>query len=391
MSGVTNRCVVVGGGVFGLPAAIELRRRGWQVELIDPGPLPHPDAASTDISKAVRMDYGSDAFYQRLAHRAIRRWREWNQRWQRAVYHEVGFLLATRSPMTPGDFEYEGMRLAADAGVPVTRLAGGALPGRVPLENESIYVDGYFNPAAGWAASGEVIALLAAEAQQAGVQIRAGESMDRLTQRDDRIDGVLTRRGRTIAADRVVVAAGAWTPLLLPDLADRMTPTAHQVFHLRPEDATWPGEGPFPVWGADIARTGWYGFPPTADGIVKIGNHGPGLPVDPTAPRPVDRGMTERFREFVRESFPRLDRAPLVEQRACLYCDSWDGDFYLAEDPGRPGLVVASGGSGHGFKFAPVLGELVADVVERRHRPELERFRWRDAGSRRTEQARRGD
>ena len=83
------------------------------------------------------------------------------------------------------------------------------------------------------------------------------------------------------------------------------------------------------------------------------------------------------MREFVADALPALRDAPIAATRVCLYCDSRDGHFWIAHDPDRPGLVVAAGDSGHAFKFAPVLGGIVADVVEGRSHPLQARFRWR--------------
>jgi glycine/D-amino acid oxidase-like deaminating enzyme len=110
--------------------------------------------------------------------------------------------------------------------------------------------------------------------------------------------------------------------------------------------------------------------------------------VAPDDPRTIAPDDEEKFREFLRGTFPRLAGAPLVGSRLCLYCDSWDGNFYIDHDPDRPGLVVAAGGSGHGFKFAPVLGAIIADVVERRANPFASRFAWRERGKLATEAAR---
>ena len=83
------------------------------------------------------------------------------------------------------------------------------------------------------------------------------------------------------------------------------------------------------------------------------------------------------MRKFVHETFPALDDAPIVYTRICLYCDTNDGDFWIAPDPDRRGLIIATGDSGHGFKFAPVLGEIIADAVEEKANPLLQKFRWR--------------
>jgi glycine/D-amino acid oxidase-like deaminating enzyme len=191
--------------------------------------------------------------------------------------------------------------------------------------------------------------------------------------------------GRAVQADRVVVAAGAWTPQLLPELSDRLAAIGQPVFHLRPTDPSRFEPPHFLPWAADIAHTGWYGFP-TIDGVVKVAHHGRGRPVDPDGERHVDARDEERLRGFLESHLPELAGAPVVHRRLCLYCDTFDGDFLIDAHPNRPGVVVASGGSGHGFKFAPVLGRWAADAVE--GRPVPPRLRWRELGDRLTEAAR---
>src|ERR1044071_4478911 len=102
-----GKVIVVGAGVNGVTAAIELKKRDHEVVLIDPGPLPHPLAASTDISKVVRAAYGADEEYTELAERAREIWQKWNVEFGDELYHEVGFLCMRQRPMQPGDFEYE--------------------------------------------------------------------------------------------------------------------------------------------------------------------------------------------------------------------------------------------------------------------------------------------
>jgi glycine/D-amino acid oxidase-like deaminating enzyme len=96
----------------------------------------------------------------------------------------------------------------------------------------------------------------------------------------------------------------------------------------------------------------------------------------------------ERCRAFLAASLPALADAALVGSRLCLYCDTRDGDFWIDRHPEREGLIVAAGGSGHAFKFAPVLGEIVADVVEGRSDRGHGRFAWREQANPGREQAR---
>ena len=91
--------IVIGGGIFGLTAAVELRQRGHAVSLLNPGKIPHPLAASTDISKVVRMEYGADGLYMDMAAKSIQGWHGWNAEAGDALYHETGFLLLCKQPM----------------------------------------------------------------------------------------------------------------------------------------------------------------------------------------------------------------------------------------------------------------------------------------------------
>ena len=354
----------------------------------DPGPLPHPDASSTDISKAVRMDYGADLFYTEMAEASIEGWCRWNAEWEEPLYHADGFLIMTRTPMLPGNFEHDGFELLRGRRQPVERVYGKDLAERFPAWCANDYVDGYFNINGGWCESRRVIEQRIRKAQRNGVLFREGVRLARCLERKGRVVGACFTDGGELEADRVLVAAGAWTPTLLPWLGDRLWTVGQPVLHFSPDDPeSFRGER-FPVWGADISNTGWYGFPLSREGVVKVGHHGVGISMHPDADRRIPDAHEERCREFLHGTFPSLADAPLVGSRVCLYCDSFDGHFLIDHDPDRPGLIVAAGGSGHGFKFAPLLGGLIADVVEGTENRWARRFAWRSLGLRGAEQAR---
>jgi glycine/D-amino acid oxidase-like deaminating enzyme len=384
-----KRAIVAGSGVFGVSAAIALAKRGWRVELIDPGPLPRPEAASTDISKIVRMDYGSDLLYVELMERAIPLWREWSAAWGEPLYHEDGFLVLSDAPMRPGGFEHDSMTALAARGHAVSRVTG-TLASRFPAFAAERYPDGYFNPNAGWVESGRALSLLIDAARAAGVHVRSGEGVLGWIEDSSRVQGVVTISGRRLHADVTLLALGAWTPILAPHLSHVLWTVAQPVFHLMPDDPEAWRPPRFTVWAAAIATTGWYGFPANAGGIVKIANHGPGRRVHPDAERTVLPEDIAKLRAFLRESLPALAEAPLALAKTCLYCDSFDGDFWIGRDPDRPGLAVAAGDSGHGFKFAPVLGEVIADAIEERPSRFTARFGFRTPAARAAEQARWG-
>lgn len=379
----TYDTLIIGSGIYGITAALELHRRGHRVGVIDPGPIPHPLAASTDISKAVRAEYGADEEYTRMMEEAFPRWRAWNEEFGETLYYEWGVTMLTRSPMAPGGYEYESYQICKRRGHPLERLDSSEIRRRFPAWNADLYVDGYFNPQGGWAASGRVVEVLANKARQVGINLFAGQTADVLLNEGDRVVGVHTREGEIFHADTTVVAMGTWSWLLVPELQQVMKSVGMPVVHLKPADPTLFAPPLFSNWAADVARTGWYGFPlhPQA-GVVKVGFHGPGPQLHPEKDeRVVTEADIRRLRAFLAETFPALANAPVVYTRRCLYCDTFDEHFWIDRHPAQRGLVVAAGGSGHAFKFGPILGEMIANVVEGQADWRLQKFRWREPGS----------
>lgn len=380
--------LILGAGIYGITAALTLRQRGHRVTLLDPGPVPHPLATSTDISKAIRMDYGADAFYMALMENALDRWRAWNVHFAETLYHEEGMLFLSGHPMAPGDFEYESYTLLRKRGHLAERLTPDQLQTRFPALAADRFPDGYFNPRAGWANSSRVVTRLLQEARGAGVQLCEGKTFAHLLTSGSHVSGVETTDGERFSTQYVIAAAGAWTPTLFPHLSDLMWAVGQPVFHFQVPDPARFRPPYLPVWGADIAHTGWYGFPAHPDGTFKVANHGPGRRLHPDEPREVSPDDEQKFRNFLADTFPEIASVPILRTRLCLYCDTWDGNFYITHDPVWEGLLICAGGSGHGFKFAPVLGEITADVLEGRPNPWAQKFAWRSRGALTTEDAR---
>jgi len=373
-----SRVIVVGAGINGVTAAIELNKRGHDVVLVDPGPLARSLAASTDISKAVRAAYGADEEYTELAERSIKRWRDWNKEFGVELYHEVGVMFVRQQQMKPGDFEFESFKILEQRGHKIERMNSARVWKRFPVWNPKLFRDGVLELEAGYAESGRVVAKLIERAKSLGVELREGVRFSELDNGDDRVKGIVLDDGKRIPGDRVVMTAGAWTPLLLPFTRKFFRASGQPVFHLKPPQPELFAPERFPVFGADISTTGYYGFPLSREGLVKIANHGPGREMSPeSSNRAVTPQEEQNLRKFLSSTFPALAVAPVAYSRVCMYCDTNDGHFWIAPDPERPGLTVAAGDSGHGFKFAPVLGEIIADAVEEKPNPLLQKFRWR--------------
>lgn len=371
--------LIIGAGIFGVTTALELRGRGYDVTLIDPGPLPYPLAASTDVSKVVRMEYGKDRQYMRMVMQAIEGFQQWNEEFGEDLYHETGVLMVSKEPMSAGGYVDDSFRMLLQEGQWPEKLSADEITRRFPAWNPSEYAEGFYHARGGYAESERVVSKLVAQAKRDNVAVYAGQTADELLLHGSRVRGVRTQEGQTFLAEHTVVAAGAWTPWLLPELQQVMQATGHPIFHLRPSDSALFTPPNFVVFTADTARTGWYGFPLLRGGIVKVGNHGVGLPLHPEHDeRAVYEEDCAQLRGFLASTFPALLEAEIVYTRRCLYNDTLDEHFWIDRHPGKEGLSVATGGSGHGFKFAPVLGGLIADVVENKTNDWAQKFRWRN-------------
>lgn len=371
--------MIAGSGIFGSTAAVELAMRGHRVALLDEGINPHPLASSTDISKVIRVEYGGDDQYMAMVARSVEGFRAWNEEFEERLYHETGITSFTTEEMKPGGFEYESYQTLLRLGYQAERLNADEISRRFPAWKKGAYVDGVFNPVGGYAESGKIVRRLTRKAQILGAQ-RIDGRLASLRKEGTRITGVILESGDFIDAECVVLAMGAWTPGFLPELAGLMNVTGHPVFHLRVDDPRLFCPPLFATYMADVARTGWYGFPyHTGEHVLKIANHGTGNRIDPDHDeRIVYEADEQSLRRFLAATFPSILDAPIVFTRRCLYCDTGDEHFLIDRHPEVEGLVVASGGSGHGFKFAPVLGKLIADVVESVPNLWLKRFAWRN-------------
>ncbi len=371
--------LVVGAGIFGVTTALSLRSRGYGVTLIDPGPLPYPLAASTDVSKVVRMEYGSNRQYMQMVIRAIEGFHGWNELFGETLYHETGVLAATKEHMDNSEFVNDSYRMLLEEGQSPERLSGEEITRRFPAWTTGVYVDGFYNPRGGYAESGRVVGKLVELAMANGVDVRPGQTADQLLLNGGRMEGMQTREGAAFNSAHTVVAAGSWTPWLLPELQSVMKATGHPIFHLDPKDPA-PFTAPeFVVFFGDTARTGWYGFPMLREGVIKISRHGVGIALHPEHDeRTVYEEDFAQLRIFLEDTFPALLDAEITYTRRCLYNDTLDEHFWIDHHPEIEGLSIATGGSGHGFKFGPVLGDLIADVVEGIPNEWADLFRWRD-------------
>jgi sarcosine oxidase len=341
-------CAVIGAGVFGAWIAYELRRAGQSVVLIDAHGAAHSRASSGGESRIIRMSYGPDEIYTRWSLWSLARWREFfTAADEPGLFHRTGVLWTApeHDPRVASN-----RQSLENCGVRFEDLTQTELQRRFPQIQWDSPRAAIFEPDSG--------VLMARQAVQAVVR----EFL--------RLGGIyrqeLVQAPASIAAGEIVFACGPWLPKLFPGLlGDLIRPTRQEVFFFGPE----PGDPRFapplmPVWLEYSDPRGAYAIPDLENRGFKLAfdRHGPKF--DPeTGSRVVTAEAVESARAFLAERFPGLRNAPVVETRVCQYENTSNGDFLIDRHPHFPNVWLVGGGSGHGFKHGPAVGDHVAKLV----------------------------
>ncbi len=374
----SERIVVVGSGAFGLSAGRELARRGYAIVMVDPtGPTPYSPASSRDMSKVVRSEYHDDLEYTALAEKAIDRWLALNDEWG-TVYHNIGVTLLT-ADMTPDSFEGRSLATAQATGKPVEILDAAAVRERFPMFTAGRLDAGYCNPRGGFVEASRALGHLRNDLNRLQVQWCLGQAVTTLMVSQDVCHGVVLQDDTRMEADHVLLTTGAWTSHLVPELQGVTKPSAQPVFYLEVANPERYAPNRFTVVMPHMEQTGHYMLPVhPRERVLKMGLHTQGRDLDPRRhDRMVSPREVQALRTFLKEYVPELADAPIVDSRICFYHDTLDYHFWIDHHPKIRNLTVACGGSGHAFKFTPVLGDIIADRVENIRHPYGHKFRWR--------------
>jgi glycine/D-amino acid oxidase-like deaminating enzyme len=358
------RIGVVGAGIFGLSAALELARRRHIVTVFDRGTPPVADSASADRSKALRFEYGGACpLYVPLVEEARHGWRALEAGYGKPLYVETG-VLALAASFDETRHEWMSHNYLVEHGWPVETWTPEEARRRFPQFSYAGIEAVTWNPLGGYVRAADAVRATAHAAREAGATLVPDARVVAIEE-DAVSAGVVLAGEERHAFDLVLVAAGAWFGALFPELAGQVQPTRQFVTYYKPAAGLGGQLAPphFPVWMHDLAESGWYGMP-LQDGFVKVARHEPGAPADPDGPRLVGDEDRAASRAFVAAHLPALDPSWLGEDKGCLYAMTWDGNFLLDRLPGRARVCVAGGGSGHGFKFGPAVGRLAADLLE---------------------------
>lgn len=355
----TYDVAVIGAGVFGAWTAWHLGQAGRKIALVDAYGAANNRASSGGESRVIRMGYGADEIYTRWSMRSLKLWQEFAARVRQPLFHRTGMLWMAR--------EADAYTLSTEAtlvktGVKFEKLKRSELEKRWPQISFGPVTWALYEPESGALMARRAVQAVADDAVSSGVQLLT-ESVIAPTGRGA-VDAVTTRRGEKISAGAFVFACGPWLPKIFPALlGERIHPTRQEVYFFGPPAGDRRFAPPqMPTWidfGAEI-----YGIPDLENRGFKVAldRHGPALDPD-TAERQVTPGWLKTVRDHLTERFPALKDAPLVESRVCQYENTSNGDFLIDRHPEFENVWLLGGGSGHGFKHGPALGEYVTRLI----------------------------
>ncbi len=357
----TYDVAVVGAGVFGAWTALELARRGKSVLLLEAYGPGHSRSSSGDESRIIRMGYGAEEIYTRWSQRSLVQWKElFAATGNEALFQNTGVLWMAAA----GDPTLRATReVLTRCGVKFREFDRPALASKysqVRLEN---IAEGIYEQESGVLMARRAVAAAVTEAVRLGVDYRVAEVGP--AGDPGRLSCVNCRNsGEPFCAEQFVFACGAWLGKLFPDiLGQRIFATRQAVFYMSiPGGDERFGPKALPTWL--IQNDECYGMPDLESRGLKVALDRHGEPVDPdTQSRLVTDAEIAEVRDYVARRFPALADAPIAETRVCQYENTSNGDFLIDRHPERRNVWLVGGGSGHGFKHGPAVGEYVARRV----------------------------
>lgn len=355
--------VVVGAGVFGAWTALQLARRKQHVLLVDAYGPANARASSAGESRIIRMGYGADELYSRWSKRSLAQWKKFfaanSPAKGQPLFHQTGVLWLG----TEGD---ERMQQTVETlrrcHVKFDLLKGDQLGKRYPQIRLEGIAMGLLEPHSGVLMARRAVAAVVEAAVKMGVEYRIARIEE--PRGTEGCEFVMSNGDEPFAAKHFVFACGAWLGKIFPQiLGSKIFPTRQEVFFFgTPAGDTRFAPPALPTWlfQADLM----YGMPDLETRGLKIAIDRHGERVDPdTQSRVVSNERVDEVRRYIARRFPALRDAPIVETRVCQYENTSNGDFLIDRHPEMENVWFVGGGSGHGFKHGPALGEYVTGQV----------------------------
>lgn len=361
LGGSASRVAVIGAGAFGSWTAWHLQKLGARVELIDAWGPGNVRSSSGGETRVIRAVYGTDRIYVEMVKRSFALWEQLAAATDEPVYIETGALWLHR-----GDDGYVRSSLASlnDLGFVVEQLPVDEAARRYPQISFAGIQSVWLEKRAGALSARRACAIVRDRfVRNGGAYRTAHATPGRFT--NGRLRELKLGDGSRLQADAFVFACGPWLGKLFPDvIGNAIRPTKQEVFYFgTPTGSTRYLPKNFPIW-IDFGERIFYGLPDTHARGVKIADDTRGDLFDPTdGERKPGSDAIARARKVIAERFPELAKAPLLHAEVCQYENSPDGHLVIDRHPGAANVWLAGGGSGHGFKLAPAVGEMTASAI----------------------------
>jgi monomeric sarcosine oxidase len=358
---------VVGAGVFGAWSAYFLRKAGARVILLDAYAPGNSRSSSGGESRIIRMGYGADEIYTRWSLRALPLWKSLFAEMGRAeLFQKTGVLW-----ISPENNQYAADSLAAlhRNSIPCEMLSTDDLLARYPQISFESGAWGILETESGVLMAGRAVRAVVDTAVKLGVTYRDAAILNPSTHQE--LASITTTAGESIHAEQFIFACGSWLPKIFPEaLASRIFISRQEVFFFGvPAGDTRFTQPALPTWL--YLQDEFYGIPDIEGRGLKVADDSHGHPVDPDAQaRVATPEAVEGARKFVARRFPALKNAPIVETRVCQYENTSNGDFLIDRHPSLENLWLVGGGSGHGFKHGPIVGEYIAAQIQNSSDPQ---------------------
>ena len=355
----TYDVVVIGAGVFGAWTAWHLAKRNLKVLVLDAYGAAHARASSGGETRIIRMSYAADEIYTRWSQRSLVQWKELSAACGQPLFQQTGVLWLEGAD----DLRLrESQTTIERCGIAHEVMDNAALTKRYPQVNFDGVSRGLLEPGSGVLLARRAVQSVMEEARKKNTEFLIAQAIT--PDGGGTISKLATSRCGAFSASHFVFACGPWLGKVFPELlGQRIFPTRQEVFFFG-SPAGDPRFAPpaLPTWLFNHDEV--YGMPDIESRGLKMARDVHGERVDPdTQSRIVSEEGTDWARNYVARRFPALKDAPIVETRVCQYENTSNGDFLIDRHPEMPNVWLAGGGSGHGFKHGPALGEYLAAQI----------------------------
>ena len=352
---------VIGAGAFGGWTAHHLLKKGYDVTLLDVFGPGNSRASSGGDSRVIRGIYGEDKIYVDLVARSFKLWKRYQKQWQQSLYFPTGALWFFQVDDT---YAQKSLPIVNQAGLKSEQLSKKEVEKKFPQIDLNGLKSFYFEHEAGYLPARHCCQVVLENFVKRGgeykqLAVEPGKILN------NKLSELILSDGSKLNADSYVFACGPWLSKIFPNaLKDIITPTRQEVFFFgTPYGDSSLFESNMPVW-VDFGKKIWYGIPGADWRGFKVADDTRGAEFDPTSgDRTASETGLESARNYLAKRFPSMKDAPLLESRVCQYENSPDGNYIIDKHPEAENTWVIGGGSGHGFKLGPALGEFVADRV----------------------------